>query len=141
MVGEDISRPLGEKFLFFGRKTQITIDPSATLHFDSGDAHLLTPKRDGNDAGNLNRLSAIFDGYLGRGNEKSCQPGETLLLVARKTDISADPSATPGCEFRVSGNLLTTDRQPEMTLGLNRLSAVADGYLRFHLGVMAGFEG
>ena len=129
MVGEDSSRPLGEKFLFFGRKTQITTDPSATLHFDFGDAHLLTPKRDGNDAANLNRLSAIFDGYLGRGNEKSCQPGETLLLVARKTDISADPSATPGCEFG-DDYLLTTVRQPEMAIGLNRLSAVADGYLR-----------
>ena len=51
LVHNDFPRPLGEEFLLFGRKPDISADPTTDIPgCDPGDAHLFTPKCDGNDA-------------------------------------------------------------------------------------------
>ena len=109
LVRNDVSRPLGEEFLFFGRKPDISADPTADIPgCDLGDAHLFTPQCDGNGAGKLNRLLALPDGYRWRGrrnegavclcNDGARLPGELFLAGARKPGYLRRPSASPGFE-------------------------------------------
>ena len=70
---------VGEEFLLFGREPDISADPPGEIPGgDLGDAHLLTPKGDGNGTGNLNRLLALPDGYRWRARRK---PLEELAFV------------------------------------------------------------
>ena len=84
LVRNDGARPFGEEFLLFGRKPDVSADPTADIPgCDLGDAHLFTPKCDGNDAGNLNRLLALPDGYCWRGRRNEgavclCNDGTRL---------------------------------------------------------------
>ena len=145
LVRNDGTRPLGEEFLLFGRKPDVSADPTADIPgCDLGDAHLLTPKCDGNGAGNLNRLLALPDGYRWRGrrneravclfNDGARLPGELFLAGARKPDISADPVLPLSSEVSGDEHLLTTNHQRDTAAGdPNRPVARSDGYFRFHL--------
>ena len=80
VVRNDVSCQFGEVFLPVARKAYIPDDPFTLLDFELGDEHLLreevahrvrsrfseegTPNRQGEAALNLNRSSAIPDGYL-----------------------------------------------------------------------------
>ena len=60
---------------------------------DLGDAHLFTPKCDGNDAGNLNRLLALPDGYRWRGRRNE---GGSVCLCNDGTRLES----SEGCRRR-----------------------------------------
>ena len=80
VVRNDVSRQLGEVFLTVARKTYIPDDPSPLFDFELGDEHRrrepaghkvrprlskeIATNRQGKADRNLNRSSAIPDGYL-----------------------------------------------------------------------------
>ena len=145
---------LGEEFLLFGRKPDISADPLGEIPGgDLGDAHLLTPKSDGNGSSNLNRLLALPDGYRWRERRKPLEelafvfcndgarlPGEFFPAGARKPDISADPVLPMDAEGSGDEHLLPTDHHRDANTGgcarpfheRNRPLASSDGYSRFH---------
>ena len=144
LVRKDGARSLGEECFLFGRKLDSSADPTADIPGgDLGDAHRVTPKCDGNAAGTLNRLLALPDGYrwrgrrnegaLGLGNDGARLRGEVFLAGARKLNLSVDPALPLGSECSGDAHRLPTNHQREAAAGdLNRPSARADRYFRFH---------
>ena len=99
------SRPPGESVLLGYGEAKISAEPSgipSPSRPDFRDQPLLSPERDPDAAGNLDRLLTLPNGYRRRDprapvvlHDGLCLLGQLLLLLAGETMISAVPSSHP----------------------------------------------
>ena len=133
LVHNDFPRPLGEELLLFGRKPDISADPTTDIPgCDPGDAHLFTPTAI-SIAFWHSRMDIVGGAGGMRGRAASAHEGARAFMVssswrAGKADISADPALPLGSKVSGDEHPLTTNHQRDAVSGdPNRPSARSDG--------------